>query len=987
MELSTIKNSDKWGNSTARLNENFSKISTEVDKMKFAAYNSKLYPSLAALQEEIPSPEVGDWAIVGDTIPGDIYRCEVSGEWKATGEQGGGFAMEVVEKHVTENYSNVFNNPVSVVNNPDNEDIQSVGEVGKEVLQFADKTYEKTAFSGFGRVYLRKNLYNQKNVLSQEMVKSANTIYNVQYDYDLDGNVLEMPDGCVLDFCGGSISNGSLSFSKPCTILADRQVFSGVMLEKGSQFSDCDINPIWFGVVGDGVTDDTGAIRYMLSFCKNIYNVQRESRNGADFSPRIVFKKNSYYKITGPICIDFLCHILGNPVFLYTGEDIAEDVNDLKNTGAAVIITEQRNTTFEFSVIRLKEQYVGADNVTTDLSGNVQFAGVKTGNCIWCNFKIHQIFGFNTGVYMLCNGMGSTWQCIFDVHYIAFTLNAFIVNTVNNGWSNGNKICNTIFLGQSNTDGHIIVPANFSHGAFLKFIGDGSYGANSWIIDNIQIETKIAAAYPIYFMEIKLDAVTSGKIFRDFSISNLRLEGIGDTISSGIFMKSNMPHGNISISSILYSSVYTMQMDYYGLETSLTNPVVSIAGIVYSSSMVYGIEFNFKSMSSMLYYCGQYYNIDDKVRLVGLQADYINSGSISTFNAPSYIWDIKNGQLVKLSKKPTGRAYIIFYDSQGQRIDVPDGMEYSDSVYATGSTGYKKYLMSSADSVQSIYFMNKSGVDYRFAVICLDDYRLDSNMQLVSNGVSRLNTSGEEADKPNLQIGIDCDGFEYYNTSTGRKEIYVNGQWQNISGSSGAGSSGYSFSFDYVKQCLWYLNGYYNIDKRYRLVGVSNGIPSFISSLNHLTTVGERLILSAGQKISFSKKNKNRMYIVFYNSDGTRIDKPSDISFDNKAMYEVAQTNRKYLQANTDQTTSGYIQNDSGTEYQVSFILLDDYTLSSNMTIQPAYNSNPLKFAGNTSERPSLSADNKGYQYYDTALGKPIWWNGSTWTDSNGTII
>lgn len=263
MELNTIKNSDKWGNSTARLNENFSKISTEVDKMKYAAYNSKLYPSLAALQEEIPSPEVGDWAIVGDTIPGDIYRCEVSGEWKATGEQGGGFAMEVVEKHVTENYSNVFNNPVSVVNNPDNEDIQSVGEVGKEVIQFADKQYNHSNFSGLGRIYLRKNISDGKNLLVQTMLPSASTIYIIQYDYDLNGATINIPSNCVLNFQGGSLKNGKI-VGDNTVIKADLEQIFHTDMSFGGTFKIRKSYPEWFGAIADGVHDNISQLRKAL---------------------------------------------------------------------------------------------------------------------------------------------------------------------------------------------------------------------------------------------------------------------------------------------------------------------------------------------------------------------------------------------------------------------------------------------------------------------------------------------------------------------------------------------------------------------------------------------------------------------------------------------------------------------------------------------------------------------------------------------------
>lgn len=52
----------------------------------------------------------------------------------------------------------------------------------------------------------------------------------------------------------------------------------------------------------------------------------------------------------------------------------------------------------------------------------------------------------------------------------------------------------------------------------------------------------------------------------------------------------------------------------------------------------------------------------------------------------------------------------------------------------------------------------------------------------------------------------------------------------------------------------------------------------------------------------------------------------------------------------------------------------------------------PISFLGNiannsgkTENRPT-NAD-KGFQYYDTDINKPIWWNGFSWTDASGTTV
>lgn len=79
-------------------------------------------------------------------------------------------------------------------------------------LQLANKTYDKQSFSGLGRVYLRKNIVGDKNVLTQAMINKANTIYVIQYDYDLKEASINIPENCVLQFDGGSLSNGTIVY-------------------------------------------------------------------------------------------------------------------------------------------------------------------------------------------------------------------------------------------------------------------------------------------------------------------------------------------------------------------------------------------------------------------------------------------------------------------------------------------------------------------------------------------------------------------------------------------------------------------------------------------------------------------------------------------------------------------------------------------------------------------------------------------------------
>lgn len=100
----------------------------------------------------------------------------------------------------------------TINNLADDEDLVSVdkGE-SLSVLKFADRAYNPVAHIGKGYKILRKNVVNGKNILTQEMINQPDTIYEIRYDFDLDGAQITIPENCILKFDGGSLSNGKLT--------------------------------------------------------------------------------------------------------------------------------------------------------------------------------------------------------------------------------------------------------------------------------------------------------------------------------------------------------------------------------------------------------------------------------------------------------------------------------------------------------------------------------------------------------------------------------------------------------------------------------------------------------------------------------------------------------------------------------------------------------------------------------------------------------
>lgn len=99
-------------------------------------------------------------------------------------------------------------------------------------IEEANRAYDTSTFSGLGYRILRKNIQSNKNILTQSMINMPNTIYEIRYDFDLNGATINLPANSVLQFVGGSIKNGTLNGNNT-VIEADSNavIFDSVVIE------------------------------------------------------------------------------------------------------------------------------------------------------------------------------------------------------------------------------------------------------------------------------------------------------------------------------------------------------------------------------------------------------------------------------------------------------------------------------------------------------------------------------------------------------------------------------------------------------------------------------------------------------------------------------------------------------------------------------------------------------------------------------------
>lgn len=160
--------------------------------------------------------------------------------------------------------------------------------LSEDLPKIKDKTYDSAGYSGLGRTYLKKNMVDGVNLLTQAMISFPDTVYIIEWDFDLNGETLEVPADCVLDFKGGSFNNGSVVFS-------------------GTKF----YNPKFNNCTFSGTTnchvfniDDFGAISGDESFDNSVViNDLITLKNDSAKGPKTIYVPNGTYYIQNPIIL------------------------------------------------------------------------------------------------------------------------------------------------------------------------------------------------------------------------------------------------------------------------------------------------------------------------------------------------------------------------------------------------------------------------------------------------------------------------------------------------------------------------------------------------------------------------------------------------------------------------------------------------------------------------------------------------------------
>lgn len=209
---------------------------------------------------------------------------------------------------------------------PDDEDITVSSIDDSNALRFKDRDASK----GMGYVILRTN-----KPITEQLTQS-NTIYEIRYDFDLGGEVLEVPANCVLKFKGGKLLNGNVIGSETRIESSEVRIFESVVV--GGSWLISSAYSQWFDFVEGGVDNIQNFRNLMVLSTSGIYT-HVYIQEGVFYTSTWRTDDNGDYKDTVGISVP-------SNVYIHNSATIKEVANAFEKT-SMFYISDEENITIE----------------------------------------------------------------------------------------------------------------------------------------------------------------------------------------------------------------------------------------------------------------------------------------------------------------------------------------------------------------------------------------------------------------------------------------------------------------------------------------------------------------------------------------------------------------------------------------------------------------------------------------------------------------
>lgn len=332
------------------------------------------------------------------------------------------------------NIADLANNMVTA----DEEDITIKGDTPQtQVLKLKDRAYDSLNASGKGYKILRKNWQTingeRKNVLTQDMINEPNTIYEIRYDFDLNGKEINVQNHSFLFFNGGSLSNGTIKGNQSKIVSKDLTIFKNKIICSGEWENEF-VYSEWFD---KSCTNFRLICTNLIALCKEYGSViiERDTFLKADDSKISLSKsinfdfKNTILKLEEQTVTDS-SSISTKYIFVSNRQD--KILQNLKFANLNIKATANLQEPGQFSGKTSGWGFIYISNVDNCTFENIIFEHAATG------FKVGYINGDDLGRknirFQHCSFTGKMLIQLFTVDYISIEDCVFDLSDTNNSY-------------------------------------------------------------------------------------------------------------------------------------------------------------------------------------------------------------------------------------------------------------------------------------------------------------------------------------------------------------------------------------------------------------------------------------------------------------------------------------------------------------------------------------------------------------------------
>lgn len=870
---------------------------------------------------------------------------DINGDWRIY--QFRGDAVDFFDENKWTDLYDYTNYIVKSIT-PDEEDltVSKPDKNGNAIVSLKDKVYDESNFSGKGYKILRKNIQTidgvRKNILTQDMINNPDTIYEVRYDFDLNGAEITVPENCILSFNGGKLLNGSWKYSS-----------KGNYIIKATQVGFIE-----------------GTSEKIANFNGTLLQNLMTANIGVDFE-----NKEYNFNILRSVPCNFI-YIKGGTLNLnvssssiFTGVNNSTDkpiihientsINNIGNNKNAYLLYAN-NFDFYYDYCLIKKctfnNFLSIRLDFGDFDSNIHKVGVSTTIIEDCIFKDLM------GTFYLCDNAYYNSVVIRGNTIRNNKYSVFYFGTTNEYESSANIDRNGKFIFENNN--HI------NDSDFLSVPNHNNY-----------ICTVLVEGNEVYFNNNTFENIRAfNSVVYAFYVSSIYFKCTNNVIKN-VF---NFNQCTYPIVKLSYNNCYNEVFKSKGGRDSLTNPNIRIFD---SNIVTINRENYINAMKLSSEFPNDYAHYDNVMLFTRLfspvepqNIEFTNNnidieGVISLASSTEDILNIK----YNYNKLKFYNAGIF---NGNDPLSVLNNTESNCLV--------RSYLDKYTTTFEIIGNTFECTNNEKYATFYFASFRADKNNQNYNNPMKVIikNNIGNNVWLKLLRSAL----FAYTGDVTPKKDILVEGNTSNVAGIC------YEYISDpteipsvgniKIKGNFTWKGRFYSklLDLEFNVSNIAStnntyGYTSRILEVPKLDTENECYVLS------YTKKDGSNTDIEIYKDTNSYLAN-SNAYIDYSLFYkDISKNIYLYLDKDYNGSSSAFILKLSEKTIRIEVLIGINNQFNSYKLKYYPYRKNLKLDRGQSEYRPRLDANDEGFEYYDSTLKKKIIWNGTEWTNIDGTTL